>query len=221
MTSGVRLLLAAALLALAVAATSLSSGAFTATSANPGSTFTASSTFPSACTPGTVQLTASEDSHVVENSATTATGGGSTTLRVVSRARANVNAADRNERTLVKFALPARAGCSIASASLSMTGSGQTDAGRTIQAYSVATSWSEATVTWSNAPQPVGAFATAASAASPSWTVTTLIQSQFTGAATAVGFLLKDQAENGANHVQQYRSSEATTPQPTLTVTFG
>jgi hypothetical protein len=215
-----RLLIVAALLAPAAGSTALSSGAFTATSANPNSKFTADANFPSTCTPGTVQLTATEDSHIVQSNPT-GTNGSATTLRVVSRDRANVNGAFRNERTLVKFALPSRAGCSITSATLSMSGSGQTDSGRTIQAYSVGAAWTEDTVTWNNAPGPAGPVVTTASSANPSWTLTSLVQGQFSGTAVSVGFLLKDQTENGAQHVQQYRSSEAAAPRPTLTVVFG
>jgi hypothetical protein len=216
-----RLLIAATLLALAAGATSLSSGAFTATSANPNSTFTADASFPSTCTPGTVQLTATEDSYIVQNNPST-NNGSSTALRVVSRARANVNSEHRNERTLLKFALPERTGCSITSATLAMTGMGSTDAGRTIEAYSVGAAWSESTVTWANAPAPAGGAATAASSAAPSWTLTTLLQGQYSGPTASVGILLKDGSENSATQfTQQYRSSESTVPRPTLTVVLG
>jgi hypothetical protein len=213
-----RLAAGLALLTLAAGATTLSSGAFTATSANPTTTFTAEASFPSTCTPGAVTAVADIDTTVRSAGAAPS---GSDTFLTVGPTTAGGN---RVARTLVRFPLPTiPSGCSFATAALNLV-STQVTSGRTINVHQVTGSWTEAT-TW---PGPAfGATVLAqASAASGTitWNVTPTVQGLYGGAPNN-GFLVKDNAEGfvpSGNRTQVYASSEAATAaqRPTLVVTY-
>jgi large repetitive protein len=213
-----RLATGLALLTLAAGATTLSSGAFTATSANPSSTFTADAAFPSACTPGSANAVADIDTTV--RSAGAAPSGNDTFLTVGPTTAGG----DRVARTFVRFPLPAiPSGCSFATAALKLTAT-QATTGRTINVHQVTGSWTEAT-TWPGPAFGATILAQASSAlGTVSWTVTSTVQGLYGGAPNN-GFLVKDNAEGftpSGNRTQVYASSEAATPaqRPTLVVTY-
>lgn len=201
--------------ALAVLATGWASGvtlaAFSATTSNTGNSF---SSAPSFCTsPGTQTVMADADSYVDEQQPNN-NFGSSTSLRVQSRG------GGRNQRALVHFPFPVAPFCAVTSATLRLsTGSG--DAGRTLQAYQVATAWTEGTATWATQPLTVGSPSTTTSAAGwVQFDVTAQTQSLFSGLNS--GFLVKDAAESqNPPRSQQFRSREASSDHPELVITLG
>jgi hypothetical protein len=213
-----RLLLAAALLALAAGSTSLSSGAFTATSANPSSTFTASTTFPSVCTAGTVSTTADFDKGI-RSAGSPAPGPDDTTL-AVGTTTAGGNAVFR---ALVHFQMPSiPAGCSFKGATLLMTVSSPTTP-RTVNVHETTSAWTEATA-WPGPSFAATALdGVAAAAGQLSWNVTPAAASIYAGGPNN-GLLVKDSAEaftQSGNRFQTFVSSEGTVgSRPTLVVSY-
>jgi hypothetical protein len=202
----------------AVGAAGLSGASFSAQKANPSNTFTAAANF---CTDTTLHsVTADGDTYVDQSTASTATGGGGTTMNVQSR---NSN---RNQRVLVGFTLPTKpANCSVVTATLKLTAPSVGDTGRTLEALQISPSatWSETAVTWNTQPTTTGTAATTTSGTGTrSWTVTSQVQAMYGSTNPNNGFLVKDQTE-GANpaKTQTYSTREASSGKPTLEVTFG
>lgn len=171
----------------------------------------------STCNPVTVGAT--DDARVQESAATTNFGSEST-IGVISQN------GSRNERTFIKFNLPAvPAGCQFAGAGLRLY---QDDGfpGRTIEVYRSNSSWSESSVAWTGQPLTTGTAVTAPSSSSrdvwKTWDVSTLVNIMYSG--TNNGFVIKDSAESapGTARQQVYRSSENSTSstRPELVVTF-
>lgn len=167
--------------------------------------------------PGSQTVTASIDSYVKEDAATS-NFGTAPDIYVQSRATA------KNWRALVKFNLPSLpANCSVSVAVLRLNAS-TTTAGRTIQVFRAAASWTESGVggvTWATQPGPTGSASTYSPAAN-GWqeaTVTARVQEMYSG--TNDGFVLKDQTEDfGGTSVQRWDSRENTSD-PELRITFG
>ena len=212
------LLAAAALLLLAAGSTALSNGAFTATSANTGSSFTADASFPSACTAGSVSAVADSDTTIRSSGA--APSGNATTLTVGT----STGGTDTLFRALVHFPMPAiPSGCSLDSATLRMTSSSAVT-GRTIDVHQATGSWTESTV-WPG-PSFGGALAGVAAAnGTLSWSVTTAAAAIYAGA-TNNGFLFNDRTDptitQNGNRTQTFASSEAAdaTQRPVLVVSY-
>jgi hypothetical protein len=218
MTLSARLVAVLALLTVAGGVASLSSAAFTATSASPSTTFTADASFPSTCTPGAVTAVADIDTTLRSAGAAPSANDPSLT---VGPSTAGGN---RVSRALVRFELPTiPSGCSFATAALKLTATTQT-AGRTINVHQVTGSWTEAT-TWPGPAFGATVLAQASSAlGTVSWNVTSTVQGLYGGSPNN-GFTVKDNAEGftpSGNRTQVYASSEATTAaqRPTLMVTY-
>jgi hypothetical protein len=167
------------------------------------------------CTdPGTVTVTATADSWVDEASPTSTAGATDVDLRVRSRST------NEDRRTLVWFPLPTVPdGCSVTSATLRLYQN--TSAGtRTIQAWRLASSWTESGVNWNNQPAMAGTAATSTNGSGwRTWTVTTMVEELYSIANH--GFLLKDSSEeSGTGYEQRYDSREDVND-PELLITFG
>ncbi len=189
--------------------------AFSSTTSNSGNTFSAASSF-SCSSPGTQAVTADADAYVKGDRPTSNTG----TLDMLL-----VEAGSGSRwRPLVRFPLPAQpSGCTITSAKLRLNATAS-DGGRTIEAFQVASVWTETGVTWDNQPPTTGTASTATSALGwVEWQVTLQVQAMYAG--SNYGFLLKDQAEgqSSSSFRQNYDSREATNSanRPQLLVTFG
>jgi large repetitive protein len=212
------LLVATGLLLLAAGSTALSNGAFTATSANTGSSFSADASFPSACTAGSVSAVADFDTTIRSSGA--APSGNATTLTVGT----TTGGSNTLFRALVHFPMPAiPSGCSLDSAALRMTNSSAAT-GRTIDVHQATGSWTESTV-WPG-PSFGGVLAgVAAVNGTLSWNVTTAAAAIYAGTANN-GFVVKDRTdptitENG-NKTQTFASSEAADAslRPVLVVSY-
>jgi hypothetical protein len=126
----------------------------------------------------------------------------------------------QNQRTLVRFALPAQApeGCVMESATLRLYASSAV-AGRAIRAVRLASTWAENTVTWSSQPMTTGTAALTTSAAGwLQWTVTAQVEAMLAPGANH-GFLVRDGTE-GANGAQQFNSRESAANQPELVIRY-
>jgi hypothetical protein len=186
--------------------------AFSAVTSNSGNTFSAAASFCS--NPGTQTVTASLDSWIDE-AVPSSNFGTDTRLQVQTKSAGN-------QRALVTFVLPAGSGCSVTNATLRLfleTSEGV----RTLEAYRLASSWTESGVTWSNQPGTTGTAATASSTTTPNtwieWTVTSQVAAMYSGSNN--GFLVKDATEGAASRVRQKFTSREGTNQPQLVVTLG
>ena len=165
--------------------------------------------------PGNQTVVASADTWVDENNPTQ-NFGGTGTLQVQSR---NTS---RNQRSLVRFALPAvPAGCSVTAATLRLYADSQI-IGRTIDVHQAASAWDEGTVTWNTSPGATGTAVgslTLGVAGWQEWTVTAQVIAQYT---SNNGFVVRDGTEEAVLPLQQiYRSRESGTNRPELVVSFG
>jgi hypothetical protein len=181
---------------------------------SPAQTFTITVTQP-VCTPGSSTVTASADAWTSEASPSQNKGADSA-LYVASK---NGNG---DKRALVQFSLPTIPnGCTLSSATFELSAETAT-AGRTINVSRASAIWSGNTVTWANQPAPVAGTAVSATAGTGwrSWTVTSLVQSHYTGSNT--GFVVQDSLEGQSSEKQQkYRSIETGgTTKPKLTVSW-
>jgi hypothetical protein len=127
-----------------------------------------------------------------------------------------------NRRSLVRFDLPTMpTGCTVTAATLSLYNQSPTPA-RVIEVSAAATSWTEDAVTWNTQPATTGTAATSITvvgAGAQSWTVTSLVQAQYSGSNN--GFVLRDRTENAAVSSNQiYRSRESGSNPPQLVITF-
>ncbi len=168
------------------------------------------------CTPGSSTVNATADAWTSE-ALPSQNNGSDPTLSVASQ---NGN---KDKRALVQFSLPTiPAGCTFSSATLELFAE-SVSAGRTINVSRAATIWSAPGVMWSNQPAPagtaVGVVATAGTGWK-SWTVTSLVQSQYAG--PNYGFVVQDSLEGQASaKLQQYRSADTAAPEkPRLTVSW-
>ena len=208
------------LLALVAVIAALSAGAGVAATGYAAGTSVASnrlsvfrpSALPPACSPHSQTLTAVADTYI-NQSAVGTNYGSSTTLGVNGRV-------NQNQRTLVRFTLPtAPTGCTMASATLRMNASSFTTA-RTLNVFRAGSAWAEDTVTWTswtaNASTSVGTAVTAASATGwVQWTVTTHVQSHYSG--TNHGFVIRDSNETQNGQTPQvFVSKEAAANKPEL-----
>jgi hypothetical protein len=171
---------------------------------------------PPTCGGEPVTASASADSWTDQNSRS-ATHGSESSLRVKSRE-------SRRQRSLVKFAHPARPeGCVVASAKLRLYSS-IFSSNRTLQALRLAGPWSEGTVNWNNQPPPTGAAASAPSRSSLGYVefdVTDQLRSIYDG--VNFGFVIRDANETAkSDRIQVFESREpGSLHPPELVVTFG
>jgi hypothetical protein len=186
-------------------------GAFSATTSNPTSNFSAASNF--CLSPGSQTVTTDGDAWVNE-----AAPGQNHDLAVKLDVRSST--AGGRRRAYVHFALPtAPHNCDLTSATLRLTTT-TLGLGATIAAYQAAAAWGETTVKWNAQPGSTGAASTASAAAGVvSWTVTGQVQAMYSG--TNTGFVLIDANESSADIGNAYASRETGAGAPELTVTFG
>lgn len=183
--------------------------AFSDLTQNPGNSFSAATSFCS--NPGTQTITADADSYVDQYAPTT-NYGTSLALEVQSRL------GGRNRRVLVHFPLPAAQYCTVTSATLRLNAN-SVALGRTLQAYALASPWTETGVTWSNQPATAGSPATAPSALGwVQFDVTGQVQTMYAGSNN--GFLVRDSVESqNPASLQVYGSREGlTTPELVITL---
>jgi hypothetical protein len=168
---------------------------------------------PGTCTSGgTVTLGASADSWVLQSSASSNYGTDSV-LKVDTKSGGNA-------RAIVRFALPSvPAGCQVTRSQLRLY-AGSYKTGRTLQAFALTGAWTESDVTWSNQPAPSGSAATVPSGSGYlAWNVTAQLATTY---ASSIGFLVRDQTEDGAGLEHGFHSREkAPDNPPQLVLTFG
>ncbi len=148
----------------------------------------------------TVTVDASADTWV-DQSSPSQTKGTDSALKVRSKSGQNV-------RTLVAFPLPTvPAGCVVDSATLRLN-AGSAAAGRTLQAFAAASSWTEGSASWANQPATTGSAVTTTSGTGwREWGVGGIVRSMYS-AGGGSGFLVRDSAE-GANAEQSFHSRES------------
>ena len=118
-------------------------------------------------------------------------------------------------------------GAIVQSAALKLTVSALAASTRTYVLKSTAATWSETTLTWSNAPA-VAATATASTTVSlgtaagtvVQWSVVSDVQSFVTAAATNDGWRLGDSAEGSGTSTLSFGSREAATGRPQLVIVY-
>ncbi len=160
-----------------------------------------------------ITLPASADAWIDQNSASTNKGTDSI-LKVLSKGPAD------NARALVAFTLPAAipSGCTIESATLRLYAASSAT-GRTIHVLPLASTWTEAAVTWVNQPATAGSPAEAVSRLGYlDWDVTLLVRA-LRESGSAVGFILRD-AQEGADAEQQFHGREKGDAPPQLVIAF-
>jgi parallel beta-helix repeat protein len=169
---------------------------------------------PVQCNATTTTYSANADAWI-DQGGPSSNKGDDSVLKVMSKSGANL-------RALVRFALPTEIpeGCVVESATLRLY-AGSSRNGRTLQALSVSSAWTESGVTWANQPTTTGTAATTTSGSGyRQWNVTAQVQAQF-DADVNHGFLIRDAVE-GQDHEQQFHSREkAPDNPPQLVVTFG
>ncbi|MEX2459228.1 MAG: DNRLRE domain-containing protein [Actinomycetota bacterium] len=188
--------------------------AFSASTVNEDNAFSAAGSFCTA--PGTQTLVPNADAFVRQTSAGSNFGTAST-VRVQSAV--NLLLFPDNERTLVRFSLPAiPSWCTLTTATLRMNASSAA-AGRTLQAIRAAAAWTETGVTWTNQPATAGAASTAGSGTGwREWDVRTQVEAMYAG--TNAGFLVRDASEGAVlAQTQVFSSREGANP-PQLVLTF-
>jgi CSLREA domain-containing protein len=186
----------------------------TAPTATPTTAPTATPTAAAACTATTITLSADADAWIDQGSPSSNKGTDSI-LKVNAKS-------SNNNRTLVRFALPASppAGCVVQSATLRLYAASWTT-NRTLQVLRINASWSENGVTWSNQPATTGTAATTTSGNGyRQWTVTEQVQAMYAAGANH-GFLVRDATEGGPGREQQFHGREKGESMPQLVVTFG
>ncbi len=168
------------------------------------------SELPPVCTPHSQTVAAAADTYINQLQSTTNYGTAGT-LNVNGRA-------NRANRTFVRFTLPtAPAGCTLGGATLRLFNTSAT-AGRTLDVYRSTISWTETGLTWSTtgATGTAGtAVGTTSAAGWQQWTVTTHVQSLYSG--TNTGFVVRDSNETQSSQTPQvFASREAASDQPQL-----
>ena len=124
-----------------------------------------------------------------------------------------------NLRALVNFPMPQMpAGCVVDTATLRIYAD-SASSGRTLQAFRLASSWSENNVTWNNQPSTTGTAATTTSSSGwREWAVASQVQAMYDTAGHH-GFLIRDAVENQDNEQQLFSREKGENP-PQLIVTF-
>lgn len=172
------------------------------------------------CTPGTVTASASADSYVDEQSATS-NFGSATLLKV--RAQISLLGLVGDARTLVQFTLPAIPDlCTMTQAKLRLNAATASASARTLEALRVDAAWAENTVTWNTMPATTGTAATTTSGTGwREWTVTSHVAAMYSG--SNHGFLIKDSAVLSllGTFLQEFSSREAASNKPELVITYG
>jgi CSLREA domain-containing protein len=164
---------------------------------------------PEDCDAANITLFAAEDSYVDEGLPLD-TYGFFESLILRSAAPGN------DARALVRFVIPSDLpDCELESATLRLYSSG--DAGRSLEALTIADSWSENTVNWFNQPDTSGIPAIASSGEGyRNWNVTSQVGAMIAGTTPNYGFLIRDSAEeDAAGADQSFLSSEAVREPPT------
>jgi len=192
-------------------------GAFTTGSGSTGNQASTATTFCTSASNATVTATA--DSFVDQNNATSASGGSEFYLVVTPQTGAA-------RRMYLRFdpmpVVPPR--CTVTTATLRVFAESQV-AGRTLGAYRAdpgVPAWTEATLTWNNKPAALG---TVAPAVMPNadqyveWPVTALVKDIYTLGNN--GFVVRDQDETGTGAWQQFNSRSVATNKPQLYVAWG
>jgi hypothetical protein len=190
--------------------TGVALAAFSATTTNTGSTFSAANVFCNS--PGSQTVTATADTTVSENNPAN-NYGGDNDLTVRSRT-------GDNWHVFVRFALPSLpAGCSLTDATLRLMTT-TLSAGQIYEAAQVAGSWTEGGLTWSTRPATTGATTTATTAAGwVTWSVTAQVAAMYAGG--NYGLRIKDTVDDtGPTSTNKYSSREGTDP-PELVVQWG
>jgi hypothetical protein len=183
--------------------------AFSATSVNSGSSFSAASSF--CASPGSQStVNADADAWVQEDNVNTQKGTANP-LEVKSDA-------GKKREPYLHFALPAAPhDCSVSAATLRLF-TNSLVSGRTIEVFRAAGTWVETTITWANQPGTTGTSTSAASATGwVTWSVTSQVQALYSG--TNTGLVVIDQGAGNATN--RYNSREASSNDPELTVTWG
>jgi parallel beta-helix repeat protein len=168
-----------------------------------------------ACTPGTITVGIEADAWIDQNSSGNNFGSDSI-LKVQSKAPRD------NFRALVRFAMPASVpqGCVVQSATLRLFAASGSS-GRVLEAWQIASGWSESGVTWANQPSTTGvASTTGAANGYLQWNVTSQVNGIFAAGANH-GFLIRDAAEGGSGAEQQFHGREKGENPPQLVITFG
>jgi hypothetical protein len=189
--------------AIAMAHLPMTSAAFTARTSDVGNAFGSAASF--CASPGNTTLTVTNDSTLRESDPS-GNYGNATSLEVRSLA-------GDDRRIIVRPTLPTLPPhCTLQTAVMTFTVQSY-KAGRTYQAYRVASNWSFNTVTWANQPAVVGSPTTAATT-SGTWTIDVLpLVKASMSAGTNYGVLIRDSVENAATEqTNRYDSLDATTP---------
>jgi len=121
---------------------------------------------------------------------------------------------------VLHFPLPAGQFCTVTAATLRLNVT-PVALGRTLQAYSAGSPWTEAGVTWANQPATAGSASTAPAAAGwVQFDVTAQVQGMYAGSNN--GFVVKDSVESqNPASLQVISSRESLVNQPELVITFG
>lgn len=217
--------------------------AFSKSTSNDGSTFTAATSFTTTCATGTETLVASADTQVQERSIPPHPDFSGTTDTIASETQA-VAADETLRQSFLRFSTPAaRAGCKVTSAKLRFHANyvdmDDTFAPRYLSARRVLVDWVEfgtGEMTWANRPQGTSLASTAtgnvASGASGSvgWReieVAPDVQSMVYSGTANYGWRIWDEADpldmDTIGFEVRFRSREYsdTTLRPQLVVTFG
>lgn len=195
-----------------VAPSTPATAAFTRTTGNSTSFFSASAA-PTCSTPGTTVTVAPDADTFVQQDKPNTSFASLATIDVKS-------AVGKNIRALVHFPLPAPpAGCRVTSAQLSMRTT-TFKAGRRIQIVRTAAAWTATGATWNNQPAATGPVTDTASF--NGWTVWDVTQQiDDSHRLGNFGLLVRDSAEDdGGSQQNKYSSSEGANP-PSLVVTYG
>ncbi len=154
------------------------------------------------------------DSLVLQSDPSTPYGTGSLSVYLGVRSSSSGNA-----RSLVRFGGPTiSGGCAVTGATLRAYATSSV-AGRTLEALTVAASWTESGVTWSNQPAATGTAVTTTSGTGwRTWDVTSLVGTAGTGAPH--GFLLRDSVEGAGTTLDNYLSPREGSYPPQLVVRF-
>jgi CSLREA domain-containing protein len=125
---------------------------------------------------------------------------------------------DKNMRALLLFNLPpVPQGYVISSATLRIYAS-NCSTGRTLQAWRIASNWTERGVNWNNQPSTTGVPATTNSGCGwVTWNVTSNVQSMY--GSGNFGFMIRD-ANEGQDNEQQFHAREKGQNIPQLVITF-
>ena len=129
----------------------------------------------------------------------------------------------QNRRSLLHFSLPSTPhGCTLTAATLRVYNPSGV-AGRTIELYRAASTWTEAGLTWNNQPAATGTavgMPSSSSAGFRTWNALAHVQAMYSSGVNH-GFVLRDQTENAATSPEQkYQARDGSPNDPELVLTF-